>query len=62
MNGYIRTREMKWFVLLLCFIVFCVVASNVTGAPVDIKERTKTEARLKLEEKARQQEEGRSLV
>ena len=53
MNGYIRIREMKWFYFLCC-IVFCIAARDVIGEPVDLEEPTKTEARLKLEEKAKE--------
>jgi len=54
MNGYIRTRKMKWFAFLCC-IVFCVAVRDVRGEPVDITEPTKTEAQLKLEEKAKEE-------
>jgi len=63
MNGYIGMREMKPFVFLFCILVF-VFVGNVTGEPVDIDEPTKTEARLKLEGKAKEEklEEKRVTV
>ena len=54
MNGYLRMRKMKWLTFLCC-IVFCVAVGDVTGEPVDIEEPTKTEAQLKLEEKAKEE-------
>jgi len=64
MDGYIRTREMKWFTFICC-IVFCVAVGNLTGEPVDTEEPTKTEARLKLEAKAKEEkvkEKKRAVV
>ncbi|MBN2456707.1 MAG: ShlB/FhaC/HecB family hemolysin secretion/activation protein [Sedimentisphaerales bacterium] len=51
MDGYNR---IKWFYVLCC-IVFCAVAGNVIGKSSDIVEPTKTEAQLKLEEKAKEE-------
>ncbi len=64
MNGYIRTREMKW-VCFLCCVVFCVAAGNVKGQVVDTETPNKTEAQLMLEEKAKEEkmeESKRSAV
>ncbi|MHC4570452.1 MAG: ShlB/FhaC/HecB family hemolysin secretion/activation protein [Planctomycetota bacterium] len=54
MNGYIRMKEMKWFYFLCC-IVFCIAVGKAAGEPVDTARPTKTEAQLRLEEKAKEE-------
>jgi hemolysin activation/secretion protein len=58
MNGYVGTREMKWFAVLF-FIVFCAAVPVVKSEPVDKEESIKTEAQLKLEEKAKEEKKGK---
>lgn len=60
MDGYIRMKEMKWFAFLCC-IVFCVAVSDIKGESVEGTEPTKTEAQLKLEEKAKEEKKEKPI-
>jgi hypothetical protein len=55
MSSYTRTKEMKWFCFLCCFVL-CLVVGGVAGEPVDTEEPTRTEAQIKLEEKAKEEQ------
>ncbi len=60
MDGYARIKEMKWFTFICC-IVFCIAVGTVHGdSPADV-EPTKTEDQLKLEEKAKEDQQKQAV-
>ena len=56
MNGNGRMTGTKWLCLLCCVMVFFIAGIDVIAESVDIEEPIKTEAQLKLEKKAKEQE------
>jgi hemolysin activation/secretion protein len=57
MNGYIWK---KWLAFLCC-VVLCLVVGYIKGETADITETAKTEAQLKLEEKAKEEKQEKLM-
>ena len=56
MNGYMK----RWFAFLCC-VVLCFVLGDVKSETADITETAKTEAQLKLEEKAKEEKQEKLM-
>ena len=61
MSSMARWTRLTW-VYALCCVVVCVVAGQVAAEKVDVAESIKTEAQLKIEEKAKEEEAGKGAA